>query len=109
MLVIDSDGGLYKDQADGLRAFVEANTKVPSGSTYDFMASFALITYGKVAEEQGAWSAEAAMNIMGGQSPADIPIVKNTQGTLIINTRIAKALNAEVPFELLQSAEKVIE
>ena len=29
MLLLDSDGGLYKDHADELKAFVEANTKIP--------------------------------------------------------------------------------
>ena len=109
MLIIDSDGGLYKDQAADMTAFVEAKTKVPSGSTYDFMAPVALITYAKVAEEQGFWSAEAAKKILGGQSPADIQVAKNTQGKLIVNTRIAKPLGADLPFEILQSADQVIE
>ena len=109
MIVIDSDGGLYKEHADDMKAFVEKTSKVPSGSTYDFMASYALITYAKVAEEQGAWSAETAMKIMGGQSAADIPVTKNSQGKLIINTRIAKSLGADLPFEIIQSAEQVIE
>jgi ABC-type uncharacterized transport system substrate-binding protein len=109
MLVIDSDGGLYKDQAADMKAFVEANSKIPSGSTYDFMAPVALVTYAKVAEEQGFWSADAAMKILGGQSPADIPVAKNTEGKLIVNTRIAKALGADLPFEIIQSADQVIE
>jgi len=109
MLIIDSDGGLYKDHTDEMKAFVEANTKIPTGGAYDFMAPYALLTYGKVAQEQGIWSAKAALKILDGSSPADIPLVKNEQGMLIINTRIAKAIGAEVPFEVLQSAEKVIE
>jgi ABC-type uncharacterized transport system substrate-binding protein len=109
MLIIDSDGGLYKDQADEMKAFVEANSKIPTGAAYDFMASYALLTYGKVAQEQGIWSAKAALNILDGTSPADIPLVKNEQGVLIINIRIAKKIGAQVPFEILESAEKVIE
>ena len=109
MLVLDSDGGLYKDQTAEMKAFVEANTKIPSGSTYDFMAAYALISYAKLAEEQGFWSADAAMKIMGGTSPADIPVAKNTQGKLIVNARIAKALGADLPFEIIQSADQVIE
>ena len=109
MVVLDTDGGLYKDQAADMKAFVEANSKIPSGSTYDFMAPVALITYAKVAEEQGFWSADAAMKILGGQSPADIPVDRNTEGKLIVNARIAKALGAELPFEIIQSADQVIE
>lgn len=109
MLVIDSDGGLYKGQAAEMKAFVEKNTKIPSGAAYDFMAPFALITYGKVAEEQGSWAAEAAIKILGGQSPADIPITKNAQGKLIVNTRIASTIGADLPFEILETADQVIE
>ena len=38
MMILDSDSGLYNDKADELRAFVLANTKIPTGSAYDFMA-----------------------------------------------------------------------
>jgi ABC-type uncharacterized transport system substrate-binding protein len=68
-----------------------------------------LISYAQVAEEQGAWSADAAMKILGGQSPASIPVAQNTQGKLIVNARIAKAIGADLPFEIIQSAEQVIE
>jgi ABC-type uncharacterized transport system substrate-binding protein len=109
MVIIDSDGGLYDDKTDEMKAFVEANTKVPTGAAYDFMAPATLFVYGKVAEEQGAWSAETALKILEGTSPGEIPLVKNKQGNLIINTRIARALGAEIPFDILESAEQVIE
>jgi ABC-type uncharacterized transport system substrate-binding protein len=109
MLIVASDGGLYKEHADEMKVFVEANTKIPTGTTYDFMAPYGLLTYGKVAQEQGVWSAKAALKILDGTSPADIPLVKNQEGTLIINIPIAKKIGAEIPFEVLQSADKVIE
>lgn len=109
MVFLESDGGLYKDHADEMKAFVEANTKVPTGTAYDFMAPYAMLTYAKVAQEQGIWSAEAALKILDGTSPADIPLAKNEEGVLIINVRIAKKIGAQIPFEILGSAEKVIE
>ena len=109
ILLIDSDGGLYKDHAAELKAFVESNTKIPTGTSYDFMADYALIDFAKVAEEQGAWAATTALKILDGTSPKDIPLAKNTQGMLIINTRIAKNLGVEIPFEVLTSADQVIE
>jgi ABC-type uncharacterized transport system substrate-binding protein len=109
MLIIDSDGGLYKEHADEMKAFVEANAAIPTGAAYDFMSPYALVTYGKVAEEQGAWSADAALKILDGTPPADIPLVKNEKGQLIINARIANKLGTEIPYEIIQSADKVIE
>ena len=109
MIIVDSDGGLYNDRADELRAFVEANTRVPTGSAYDFMAPLALISYGKVAEEQGAWSAQSALEILDGTSPSGIPLVKNKEGALIINAKIAKAMGVSIPYELIASADQVLE
>jgi len=109
ILIIDSDGGLYNDKAHEMKSFVEANTKIPTGSAYDFMAPVALMTYAKSAEEQGAWSATAALKMLDGTSPADIPIVKNKEGTLILNIRIASKMSVELPYELIESADQIIE
>lgn len=109
IVILESDGGLYKANESDMKAFVEANTKKPTGSSYDFMAPYAMISFAKIAQEQGQWSGEAALKILSGTSPADIPIVQNKEGQLIINVRIAKALGVEIPFELVGSAAKVIE
>jgi ABC-type uncharacterized transport system substrate-binding protein len=109
IVIVGSDGGLYKGKEAEMKAFAEANTKKPTGSSYDFMSDYAMISFAKVAQEQGSWSAEAALKILSGTSPADIPIVKNQEGQLIINTRIAKSLGAELSFELIETAAKVIE
>jgi ABC-type uncharacterized transport system substrate-binding protein len=109
MLIIDSDGGLYSDRADEMKAFVEANTRIPTGVLYDFMAPYALMGFAKVAEEQGAWAATTALKILDGASADSIPITQNKEGALIINIRIAKAMGLDIPFELIESAGQVIE
>jgi ABC-type uncharacterized transport system substrate-binding protein len=109
ILLLASDGGLYSDKASEMKSFVEANTTVPTGASYDFMAPYVLLDFAKVAEEQGSWAAHAALKILDGTSPADIPVVKNKEGKLIINMRIAKALGVDIPFNFIQSADQVIE
>jgi ABC-type uncharacterized transport system substrate-binding protein len=109
ILLIDSDGGLYKDHESDMRAFVESNTKIPTGSCYDFMAVYSILTFAKSAEEQGDWAAGAALKILNGVSPKDIPIVQNKEGSLIVNARIASNSNTDLPYELIESAKKVIE
>jgi len=109
MLIIHSDSGLYDDRRSELEAFVRANTRIPTGSAYDFMAPLALISYGKVAEEQGAWSAQSALKILDGTPPSGIPIVKNKEGTLIINAQVASALGVDIAYDLIASADQVIE
>ncbi|MBI9077160.1 MAG: hypothetical protein JEZ02_17255 [Desulfatibacillum sp.] len=109
MLLIDSDGGLYADQAKDLIAYVEANTKIPTGTSYDFMAPYALVTFAKVAGEQGAWAASTALKILGGTAPGAIPLDQNQEGELILNARIARGLGVEIPYGLIDAASKIIE
>lgn len=109
MLIIDSDGGLYTDQAQELQAFVEANSKIPSGTCYDFMAPYALIGFTKVAEEQGQWAGESALKILDGTTPSDIPVAKNEQGKLIVNMKLAEKMGINVPYEVVESAATVIQ
>lgn len=93
-------------------SFVEKNSRVPSGAIHGHMTRFALIGYTKLAEEQGEWAAKAALKIIDGASPADIPIARNTQGRLVINARIAQGLDDGVTValgDMLQSADQVIE
>lgn len=109
ILIIDSDGGLYKDHAEEMKDFVTRNTRIPTGSCYDFMADFALITFGKLPEEQGEWAAATALAILDGTPVSEIPMEKNKQGALIINTRIAQALGIDISVEEIEFADHIIE
>ena len=109
MLIVGNNAGIPDWDTDGATAFAEAETMVPTGVIYDFMAQYALIGFTKLAEEQGGWAAAAALKILGGTSPSDIPVEKNKEGKLIVNIRIAQKLGAEIPFEFMQSADQVIE
>lgn len=90
-------------------AFVEANTTIPTGSIQPFMQDFVTLVFGKVAEEQGKWSANAAMDIIGGKKVSDIPVVTNKEGVMIINARIAQASGVEIPGELVEVAASIVE
>ncbi len=89
--------------------FVEKNARIPSGAFKEDMMSHSMLGYLKVPEEQGIWSAKTALRILDGTPPSSIAIVKNKQGNIILNARIAQKVNADIPFELFQSAIKVIE
>ncbi len=109
IVILLSDGGLYDDKEAELITFLENNTKKPTGSFYDFMAEKTIFTYAKDPLEQGEWAATAALEIIGGKSPANIPVVKNKKGVLMINVRMAKAAGIKIPVEIIKSAHKIIE
>lgn len=106
VLIIDYVDG-WKDQ--GVDDFIIQNTTVPTGVFQDSFATHALIGFTKVAEEQGGWAADAALKILKGTSPADIPIAKNKEGMLILNAKVAEKLSVTIPPEILESADQIIE
>ncbi len=109
VMIVGNKAGINDWDDKDAAAFAETNTKIPTGATQPFIADYAMITFAKVAEEFGDWAAKTALQVLDGTSPADIPMVKNVMGSLIINVRIAKAFGAEIPYELLGTADRVIE
>lgn len=109
MLIVGNKAGINDWNDTDAATFAETNTKIPTGATQEFIADYAMITFAKVAEEFGEWSAKTALKIIDGTSPADIPIVKNEMGRLVINTKIAEATGADIPYEVLGTADRIIE
>ena len=108
-LLIANTAGLKGWSEEEAADFVAANTKVPTGATLEHMAPFAMLSFTKIAEEQGFYAAVTALKILNGTSPKSIPVVKNKDGKLYVNLKIAKKLDVEIPFDVLESASKVIE
>jgi hypothetical protein len=90
---------------DQMKQFMLDYTSVPTISVNRWMASYVLADVGKVPEEQGEWAAQAALKILGGTSPADIPIEQNKKARLILNLDLAEKLNITFPPSVLKNAE----
>lgn len=109
MLIVGNNAGINDWDEDDAVAFVQQKTRIPTGTAYDFVAPYAMFGFTKVAQEQGHWAALAAVDILGGKNVAAIPIAKNEQGKLIVNSRLVSALGIDVPYEVFESADQVIE
>lgn len=108
-LLVANTAGMAGWSDEAAASFVVANTKVPTGATLEHMAPFAMLSFTKIPEEQGFYAATTALKILDGTSPKSIPVVKNKDGKLYVNLKIAGAVGAEIPFEILSSASQVIE
>lgn len=92
------------DEAEMI-AFVQENSRIPSGTVNPWMASYSLIALAKEPEEQGQWSAEAALQILDGTSVSSIPFTTNEDGRLILNLDLAGQLDAVFTPSMLRNAE----
>jgi ABC-type uncharacterized transport system substrate-binding protein len=61
----------------------------------------------KVPEEHGEWAGLAALEILGGTNPGDIPIVSNRKWDIWVNLSILNQSGIRLPAPLLKKAKKV--
>lgn len=108
ILIFGNTAGMADFDAGEAEAFALEHARIPSGAVQIEPMKFALVGYLKVPQEQGAWAAQSALQILGGTSPADIPITRNKEGEIMINLKVAAAAGIEVPYELVESATTVI-
>lgn len=92
------------DQAE-MEKFVLENGKIPSGSINSWMAPYSLLTLAKSPEEQGEWSATAALSILDGTPVSSIPVVENKKGKLVLNLTLAEKLGVVFAPSMLKNAE----
>jgi ABC-type uncharacterized transport system substrate-binding protein len=109
ILIVGNVAGINDFDPKAAEVHALANAKIPSGAVQSEPMPYAMIGYLKVPEEQGAWAAESALKILGGTSPADIPIVRNKEGQVMVNVKIAQAAGIEIPYSLIETASSVIE
>jgi len=84
--------------------FALENTRIPTGSVEDWIAGYSLVCVAKKASEQGEWAAQAAMRILNGTPPSEIPIVMNQQATIHLNMPLARRLGIHFPVDLIEKA-----
>lgn len=94
----------WDDSLANIQTFIYKNTKRPSASWSKDMSKLSLLTYATKPEEQGKWAAKTALKVLNGEDIASIPIVKNHEAEMYINTVLMKKLKIIFPYELIDQA-----
>jgi ABC-type uncharacterized transport system substrate-binding protein len=106
MLILDQAG--IKDwNKDEAVAFIEANTKIPSGCVIEYMPPYCLLGYSKISEEQGEWAAAAALQILSGKKPSEVGEATNKKAKIFFNPKLAKKLGIVPDVAFIKQAEIV--
>jgi len=104
MVIVGNQSGINDwNEAEAL-AWAQANTRVVSGTVYDFLTPFSVMGITKVGQEQGIWSAKTALEILDGKSPSSIPIVQNEKGEMYANVTLASKAGVVFKPALLKNA-----
>jgi putative ABC transport system substrate-binding protein len=99
-------------------AFANSNRIVALAARYRLPAIYpfafyakegGLISYGFDAADQFRQGAVYADKLLSGAKPADLPVQHPTKFEIVINLKTAKALGLDVPLQLQQFADEVIE
>jgi ABC-type uncharacterized transport system substrate-binding protein len=104
VLLLGNYAGLTGWNEAEAKAFVEANTRIPSGGMYDFMMPYTMLGLTKVAQEQGIWAAKSAVKILGGTAPSAIPITPNKEAQIMVNVKLAAKGGVVFKPELVRNA-----
>ena len=101
--------GLMISQAAAIAEFA-ARRRIPAISGWaDFADAGNLMSYGPHLRETWRYIAGYADRILRGAKPGDLPVELPSKLELVVNLRVARALNLTLPPSLLARADRIIE
>jgi ABC-type uncharacterized transport system substrate-binding protein len=108
-LVLGSFSGIgdWEQEKERVAEAVKSSAVRLSVTNHDWMMPFAILGLTKVPEEQGIWSGQAALAILDGARPADIPIIANRRWDVWVNESLLTVSRLELPGTLLRKAKRM--
>lgn len=97
VVYLPTNGGIRGWDAAAATEWVRRNIRKPVVTCDDFMMPYAVFGLTKVAREQGEWAARAALEILHGKRPGDIPMVPNQQTRCFLNPELADRIGFHGP------------
>lgn len=106
-ILVGSHSGISDWNENMVMDFVKSSTKKLSLTNHGWMMPFSVLGLVKDPEEHGEWAALAALEILRGTKPSDIPIVSNRRWDILLNSVLLQQSGIEINQSLLRKAKKV--
>ncbi len=105
LVIFENSAGIVGWNDSEAQDFAQANIVVPVGTTNPWTMRESVLGITKIPNEQGEWAAGAALRILDGARPSDIPMTKNEKGSLFVNLKLAEKLNIVFSPNILKNAQ----
>ncbi len=105
VLIIENSMSIPDWNADEMHKFIMHNTHIPTGAVLKVMQAYVLIGFFEVPEEQGRYAAKTALRILSGESPENIPLVRNHEVIASVNLDLAEKLGIVFELDFLRNAK----
>jgi ABC-type uncharacterized transport system substrate-binding protein len=106
-IIIGSKSGINDWNEEVVTDAVLSATQRLSLTNHNWMMPYSLLGFTKIPEEHGEWAAKAALAILDGVAPSEIPIVSNRKWEIWINRAILDASAVSLPERLIRKAKKM--
>ncbi len=105
-LVIGSHAGIADWDFAAARRAIVGHTRRLTVTNQEWMMPVSMLGFTKIPEEQGRWAAEAALAILDGVKPSEIPIIANQRWDLWMNESLWREAGTELPAWLRGKAKR---
>jgi ABC-type uncharacterized transport system substrate-binding protein len=106
-IIIGSNSGINDWNEEAVIDAVLRSNQRLSLTNHNWMMPYTLLGFTKIPEEHGEWAAKAALAILDGVAPSDIPIVSNRKWEIWINHSILEVSAVRLPERLIRKAKKI--
>jgi len=109
VVIMGSHSGIidWGERSGHVKAEVAKTARKLSVTNHGWMMPFTIFGMTKVPEEHGEWTAQAALAILSGTPPTEIPVVANRKWDLWINDQLLTASGVDLPRTLRRKAKSV--
>jgi len=106
-IIVGSKAGINDWDKTIVSEAIEQHSRVMTVTNHEWMMPYSILGLTKIPEEHGEWAALAALEILKGTRPTDIPIVSNKKWEIWLNPGILQQTSIQLPESIQRKAKLV--